>query len=101
MKFKKLLGGGLLAAVLALGVGAGLAVRSESQEVKATNLKRYTLIVNENSWWKNAGDDDLPVRMYLHSDQYTVELTKDSEVGETITLWETNYYLYTAVIDID
>lgn len=34
MNFKKLLGGGLLATVLALGVGAGLAVRSESQDFK-------------------------------------------------------------------
>ena len=41
MKFRKLLGGGLLAAVLALGGVAGLATRSESKNVKADETVYY------------------------------------------------------------
>ena len=41
MKFRKLLGGGLLAAVLALGGVAGLATRSESKSVSAEGDRYY------------------------------------------------------------
>lgn len=41
MKFRKLLGGGLLAAVLALGGVAGLATRSESEAVNAETKTYY------------------------------------------------------------
>lgn len=46
MNFKKLLGGGLLATVLALGVGAGLAVHSESKEADAdVVLSNFIMLV--------------------------------------------------------
>lgn len=77
MKFKKLLGGGLLATVLALGVGAGLAVRGESKEAKADNNGRFSILINDGSGWKDA---------YAHifatySSAGEIRITPDADLG--------------------
>lgn len=54
MKFRKLLGGGLLAAVLVLGGVAGLATRSESKSVSATDASSFSFAADSNEWSKTA-----------------------------------------------
>lgn len=57
MKFRKLLGGGLLAAVLALGGVAGLTTRSESKEAGATDYSSTIRVYAQfTSDWTDIGD---------------------------------------------
>lgn len=56
MKFRKLLGGGLLAAVLALGGVAGLATRSESKAVKADGVSGTMTVDLTGEGWASNGD---------------------------------------------
>ena len=97
MKFKKLLGAGLLASVLALGVGAGLAVRNESQEVKAEQLYRIN-ILTKNSTWYEAGATTF---LYISDGVQSVWLPSDGDIGTTVEIDSNTYYLYTGFVDLD
>lgn len=64
MKFRKLLGGGLLAAVLALGGVAGLATRSESEAVKAEGVSGTMTVDMTDGYWAAAYKCNLAMYFY-------------------------------------
>ena len=76
MKFRKLLGGGLLAAVLALGGVAGLATHSESKSANAYEEGCYYYVGVENSW-NPSGET-----RYIKKDGSTYTLTLSFVVEE-------------------
>lgn len=65
MKFRKLLGGGLLAAVLALGGVAGLATHSESKSVSA-GIESGVISIDMTGYW--AESNECKLAMYFFDD---------------------------------
>lgn len=95
MKFKKLLGGGLLATVLALGVGAGLAVHSESKEANAATSETTFYVDVRNSIWGSSNIGN--VKMYFSkTDSSNFWLTQESGGGlAQITIDDVTYVTFT------
>ena len=103
MKFKKLLGGGLLAAVLALGVGAGLTVRSESKEADASTSETTIYIkISSDTVWNSWGFDETKVKVKLWNgnegtdDYFIWDHTKTASAGgfDKITIQSVDYYAF-------
>lgn len=103
MKFKKLLGGGLLATVLALGVGAGLAVRSESKEADASTSETTIYIkISSDTVWNSWGFDEAKVKVKLWNgnegteDYFIWDHTKTASDGgfDKITIQSVDYYAF-------
>lgn len=97
MKFKKLLGGGLLATVLALGVGAGLAVRSESKEADADVILSNIYYVGSDNEWADPSTHDMTGYQFAYAGSdgtshyytLTLNLTRDSKFA--IRDWESGH----------